>query len=74
MTKTKKELTVCGLQYIDEMEMAILKIEKFRCNNVDVNKKFMEKLLDLQKNIIMEYSVPGTPEQNGVVEKTFSTL
>ena len=38
--RTKKELTVCGLQYIDEMEMAKIKIEKFRCDNAGENKKF----------------------------------
>ena len=48
--KNKKELTVCGLQYIDEMEMAKIKIEKFRCDNARENKKFTEKLSDLQKN------------------------
>ena len=61
--RTKKELTVCGLQYIDEMEMAKIKIEKFRCDNARENKKFTEKLSELKKNIITEYSAPGTPQQ-----------
>ena len=40
--KKKKELAVCGLQYINEMEMTKMKIEKFRCNNTGENKKFTE--------------------------------
>ena len=52
-----------------------IKIEKFRCNNaLGENKKFAEKLSDLQKNLITEYSAPGTPQQNGVVERAFATL
>ena len=41
-----------GLQYIDEMEMAKTKIEKFRYNNAGENNKFTENLSELQKNIL----------------------
>ena len=54
--------------------MLKIKIEKFRCDNAGENKKITEKLSELQKNIITEYSVPGTPQQNGVVERAFATL
>ena len=54
--------------------MAKIKIEKFRCNNAEENNKFTEKLSALQKNIITQYSAPGTPQQNGVVERAYVTL
>ena len=70
--KTKKELTVCGLKYVDEMEMTKIKIEKFRWDNAGENKKFTEKLLELQKNTITEYFPPGMPKQNGIVGRAFA--
>ena len=50
------------------------KIEKFRCDNARENNKFTEKLSELLKNTITEYSAPGPPQQNGVVERAFATL
>ena len=56
------------------MEMAKIKIKKFRYKNAGENIKFAVKLLELQKNITTEYSAAGTPKQDGVVERVFTTL
>ena len=49
-------------------------VKIFRCDNVGENEKFKEKLIELGKNIKMEFSVPGTPQQNGIVERAFATM
>ena len=47
--RTKKEFIIYELQYVDEIEMAKIKIEKFRCNIAGENKTITEKVIELQK-------------------------
>ena len=43
-------------------------VKAFRCHNAAENEKFKEKIIKLGMDAHFEFSAPGTPQQNGVVE------
>ena len=45
-----------------------------RCANAGENKTLKESLMKNFKGIKFEFMSPGTPQQNDVVERGFSTL
>ena len=49
-------------------------IQKIQCDNAGENIKFKEKCDQEGINIKFEFTSPGTPQQNGVVERSFATL
>ena len=51
-----------------------LKFEKIRCDNAGENHKLQEMLKENNYGATFEYTAPGTPQQNGVVERAFATL
>ena len=51
-----------------------LKIQKIRCDNAGENKMLKELIDNESWGVKMEYTAPGTPQQNGVVERAFATL
>ena len=51
-----------------------IEIKKFRCDNAGENLGF-EKLCQKEgAGTVFEYTAPGTPQQNGRVERKFATL
>ena len=61
-------MTNKGLEYIHFMDTLNINIDTFRCNNTGENIKFKEKLVQIRKNINVEFSAPNTPQQNRTVE------
>ena len=43
-------------------------------DNAGENIKFKEKLVQIRKNINVEFLAPNKPQQNGIVERSFATL
>ena len=58
-----------GLKYIKFLETNKIKVKTFSCDNAGENEIFKQKLIDLGKNIKVEFLTPGTPQQNGIVEE-----
>ena len=45
-----------------------------RCNNAGENRALKIVCIDKELGIMFEYTAPGTPQQNGVVERAFATM
>ena len=51
-----------------------LKIKKIRCDNAGENMALKDLIEKESWDIKFEFTAPGTPQQNGVVERAFATL
>ena len=71
---TKNQVTEKGLEFIHLLQLNNIKVKVFRCDNAAENEKFKEKLIELSMDAGFEFSAPGTPQQNGVVERAFAML
>ena len=56
------------------METNNIKIDTFRLNNAGENIEFIEKLVQIGKNINVEFPASNMPQQNGIAERAFATL
>ena len=45
-----------------------------RCDNAGENQAFEEECIEKELGIVFKYTAPGTPQQNGVVERAFVTM
>ena len=63
-----------GLEFINFLETNNIIVKTFRCDNAGENDKFKEKLIELGKNIKMEFLAPGSPQQNRIVERAVATM
>ena len=63
-----------GSEYIHFIETHNINKATFRCDNVGENIEFKENLVQIGKNINVEFSAPKMPQQNGIVEIAFATL
>ena len=45
-----------------------------RCDNAGENRALEIACIDKDLGIVFEYTVPGTPQQNGIVERAFATM
>ncbi len=72
---TKNELSLVMMSFVREMKSRGSPVRFVRLDNAGENKGFVDKA---RKNgfgdIRFEYTAPGTPKQNGVVERAFPTL
>ena len=71
---TKNQVIEKGLEFIHLLQSTSIKIKVFRCDNAAENEKFKEKIIKLGMDACFEFSAPGTPQQNGVVERAFATF
>ena len=51
-----------------------LQVKKLRCDNAGENQTLEAQCKDQGLGVIFEYTDPGTPQQNGRVERKFQTL
>ena len=51
-----------------------IQVKLIRCDNAGENKVLQRESDKNELGIIFEYTVPGTPQQNGVVERAFVTV
>ena len=71
---TKNQATEKGLEFIHLLQSNNIKVKVFRCDNAAENEKLKEKITELSMDACFESSAPGTPQQNGVVERAFAVL
>jgi len=51
-----------------------VKVEYIRCDNAGENCALEDECIEKDLGIIFKYTAPGTPQQNGVVERAFVTM
>ena len=51
-----------------------IQVKIIRCDNAGANKVLERESAKNELGIIFEYTAPGTPQQNGVVERAFVTV
>ena len=51
-----------------------IQVKMFRCDNAGENKVLERESDKIDLGIIFEYTAPGTPQHNGVVERAFVTV
>jgi len=49
-------------------------VDHIRCNNAGENRALESACIDKELGIVFEYIAPGTPQQNGVVERAFAKM
>ena len=62
------------LQHIKVLRGKGKPVRIIRCNNAGKNLKFHELSEMEGLNLTFEFTAPGTPQQNGLVERMFATL
>ena len=73
--RTKNQVTPKGLEFFFILQSNGIKVKVFRGDNGAENKIFFkEKKIKLCMDARFEVLAPGTPQQNGVVERAFATL
>jgi len=50
------------------------RVQCIRCDNAGENQAFEKECIERELGIVFEYTAPGTPQQNGVVERAFATM
>ncbi|KAG7353397.1 reverse transcriptase RNA-dependent DNA polymerase [Nitzschia inconspicua] len=73
-TSTKGTLKNIGLTLIRDLERRGINVKAIRCDNASENTDFEKELMRNGLKIKFEYTAPGTPQQNGKVERKFATL
>jgi len=48
-------------------------VHHIRCDNTGENRALEIACIDKELGIVFEYTAPGTPQQNGIVERAFAT-
>jgi len=73
--KQKSDLKDKLLPFVKQLKNKDKKTVKYiRCDNAGENKKFEEACANDGLGVQFEYTSPGTPQQNGRVERKFATL
>jgi len=74
-TKSRDELSETMLKVIKILqERYMMNVKFIRMDNAGENKSLMQMLEEKYPKIYVEFTAPGTPQQNGRVEKKFDTL
>ena len=50
------------------------RVKYVRCDNAGENQALEKECVEKELGIVFEYTAPGTPQQNGVVERAFATM
>ena len=73
--KQKSEVKESFVPFLKELRHTYgIKIEHIRCDNAGENRALEDECIEKDLGIIFEYTAPGTPQQNGVVERAFATM
>jgi len=73
--KNKSQTSEKLMPFLKELKAKYFKTVKFiRCDNAGENKTLERDTKNAGMGITFEYSAPGTPQQNAVVERAFATL
>jgi hypothetical protein len=73
--KSKDQTTATMIPFLKELKAKYFKSVKFiRCDNAGENRILEKATKDAGMGITFEYTAPGTPQQNAIVERAFATL
>ena len=73
--KEKSDLAECMVDFIQDLEAKHdIKVKNIRCDNAGENKAFAKLACKKKLGLQFEWTAPGTPQQNGRVERKFATL
>ena len=73
--KQKSEMKEKLVPFFKELQHTYgIKVEHIRCDNAGENWALEDECIEKDLGIIFEYTTPGTPQQNGVVERAFVTM
>jgi len=73
--KQKSEVKEKFIPFLKELrDMYGRCVHHIRCDNAGENRVLEIACIDKEYGIVFEYTVPGTPEQNGIVERAFVTM
>jgi Reverse transcriptase (RNA-dependent DNA polymerase)/gag-polypeptide of LTR copia-type len=72
--KTKDEVKDKMTQWVDEIRSKRMEVKTLRCDNAAENKDFSKHSKQAQMGLIFEFTAPHTPQQNGIVERSFPTI
>ena len=73
--KHKSQTSEMMMPFLKELKAKYMKMVKYICcDNAGENTTLEQATKDARMGITSEYSAPGTPQQNAVVERTFATL
>ena len=75
LLEKKSDLANVIIHFLKDLKLTEKKAVKFiRCDNAGENKTLENQCKDNELGINFKYMAPGTPQQNGVVERVFVTL
>ena len=72
--KTKDETSQVMITLLQELKDQGVKVKYIRCDNAGENRSFQKESSKLYSDIQFEYTAPGTPQQNGKVERAFAMM
>jgi len=73
--KQKSEVKERFIPFLKELQHTYgVWVEHIRCDNAGENRALEDACIENDLGIIFEYTAPGTPQQNGVVERAFATM
>ena len=73
--KSKSELPIEVIKVLKKVKGEGKETKFLRCDNAEENKRLGNILKTTEFcGIKMEYTAPGTPQQNGIVERSFAFL
>lgn len=70
----KSSLKIVGLRALQDLAAKGINVKTIRCDNAGENRHFEMACQDAGLKVQFEYTAPGTPQQNGKVERKFATL
>jgi hypothetical protein len=63
------------IEFVTELKLKNANMVKFiRCNNLGENQALKQEMKKKGLNLQFEFTAPGTPQENGKVERAFATL
>ena len=73
--KQKSDMKEKLVTFLKELQHTYgVKVKHTRCDNAGENRALEELFIEKDLGTIFEYTAPGTPQQNGVVERAFATM
>jgi hypothetical protein len=73
--RRKSETQKAMLEFIQTMKSQNTDRAKYiRCDNSPENKKLASEVLKKGLDVVFEFTAPGSPEENGKVERTYATM
>ena len=72
--KKKSETAEIFINFVTHLKLTEgIKIKKIRCDNAGENKALQKLCMEKGLGITFQFTAPNTPQQNGVVERSFAT-